>query len=230
MIEFLNAIIPKNIYGTAMNFLITGFEPFDDSPLNPSNSIIDRLSKRTFDNYRVHTSVLPVDTNTAPIKLINELQRMTPNVVICLGQASGRTTVSLERIAINLLDFRIPDNKGNQIEDRKIITDGPAAYFSTLPIKEIQKELRKAGFPSEISCSAGTYLCNQVFYYLMHKIEEQRLPTKAGFIHLPALPEQVIQTRKPSPSMSLDTSFHAILNVIDTTFALFSNTAEMPSY
>ena len=212
-----------------MKFLITGFEPFDGSPLNPSNLIIDRLSKHAFDNYDVHTSVLAVDTVAAPIELINELQHVMPDIVICLGQASGRAAVSLERIAINLLDFRIPDNQGNQIEDRKIITDGPAAYFSTLPIKEIQKGLLKAGFPSEISCSAGTYLCNQVFYYLMHEIEEQHLPTKAGFIHLPNLPEQASQAQKPSPSMSLDTSFHAILNVIDTTFSLFSNPAETPS-
>ena len=140
-----------------------------------------------------------------------------------LGLAEGRTHVSFERIAINLADFCIPDNAGNQLIDVPVASDGPSAYFSTLPVRAMHKASIAVGTPAELSLTAGAYLCNLIFYTARHVCETLGLPTRAGFIHLPATPELAAQSTRTVPSMSLNTitvGLHAALGVLVTELAL----------
>ncbi len=193
-----------------MKILITGFEPFGGSHCNPSEKVACALEGYSSPGLTVTTTVLPVDHQRGPQALLAVIQQVSPDAVICLGEAARRSQVSVERIAINLLDFRLPDNAGNQICDQPILPDGPAAYFATLPARAIQQRLLTAGIPAELSLSAGTYLCNQVMYCLLHRLQETGLKIPAGFIHLPPLPEQAARAAAAMPSMSFKTSLRAI--------------------
>ena len=187
-----------------MKILLTGFEPFDSSPINPSEQILHALKDESIPGMQLETAVLPVDLRRGPAALLQAVETAEPEAIICLGQASRRTVISIERVAVNLLDFRIPDNVGNQVEDQLIEPDGPAAYFTTLPVREIYNNLKENGIPAELSLSAGTYLCNQVIFTLLHYLKNQGMEAPAGFIHLPALPEQAAQMKGSIPSMSLE--------------------------
>ena len=200
-----------------MNLVLTGFEPFDGSPINPSDQIAKALSGQTISGFTVCSCTLPVDAVCGPAALLSALRAYNPVAVICLGEAAGRPLVSIERVAINLQDYRIPDNAGNHIEDQPIVPGGPTAFFSTLPVREILVALHSAGIPAELSLSAGAYLCNQVFYTLMHTLSTQSLAVPAGFIHLPSLPAQIPLRDRPCPSMALDISLQAIRIAIQTT-------------
>jgi pyroglutamyl-peptidase len=136
--------------------------------------------------------------------------------VLAFGLAANRTKVSLERVAINLMDYSIADNAGVTVTNRPIDPNGPAAYFSTLPIEQLLSTLVDEEIPTEISLSAGAYLCNQVFYTLMHWVAAQKKRMSAGFIHLPALPEQAARSSGPMPSLPLDYFTRAALLIIDT--------------
>ena len=205
-----------------MNLVLTGFEPFDGSPINPSGQIAKALSGQTISGFTVCSCTLPVDSIRSPAALLSALRAYNPVAVICLGEAAGRPLVSIERVAINLQDYRIPDNTGNRIEDQPIVPGGPAAFFSTLPAREILIALRAAGIPAELSLSAGAYLCNQVFYSLMYTLSTQSLALPAGFIHLPSLPAQIPLRDRPSPSMALETSLQAVRIAIQTTASMIS--------
>ncbi len=126
-----------------------------------------------------------------------------PNIVICVGQAGGRYNISLERVAININDARIKDNEGNQPIDSKIFEDGENAYFSSLPIKAMAKNIREAGIPANVSNTAGTFVCNHIMYGLLYLIDKKYPNIKGGFIHVPYLPEQAV-LKGTAPSMSLD--------------------------
>lgn len=187
-----------------MKILLTGFEPFGVHTINTSQKLLENLPDSLENRVELKILILPVDEKLAPERVLAALHIEKPDVIIAFGLASGRSTISLERIAINLLDFRIADNAGIKIEDQPVVEGGPAAYFTTLPIQRILSGLREAGIAAEISLSAGAFLCNQVFYRVMHEISTKQLPTKAGFIHLPDLPEGVAKSQKKIPSMSLD--------------------------
>jgi pyroglutamyl-peptidase len=193
-----------------MKILLTGFEPFDDSPSNPSEQVVHALASEGVLGVQIETAVLPVDLRLGPAALLNAVKACEPDVIICLGQASRRAVISIERVAVNLLDFRIPDNAGNQVEDQLVEAEGPAAYFTTLPVRTIYDTLIEHGIPAELSLSAGTYLCNQVIYTLLHFLRTRDLVIPAGFIHLPALPEQAAQMKGSVPSMSLETMVQGI--------------------
>ena len=193
-----------------MKILLTGFEPFDSSSINPSEQILRSLGDESIPGVQLETVVLPVDLRRGPAALLQAVEMAEPEAIICLGQASRRTVISVERVAVNLLDFRIPDNAGNQVEDQLIEPDGPAAYFTTLPVREIFNALKENGIPAELSLSAGTYLCNQVIFTLLHYLQNQGMEVPAGFIHLPALPEQAAQMEGSIPSMSLETMTQGI--------------------
>jgi pyroglutamyl-peptidase len=139
-----------------------------------------------------------------------------PDVILCLGEAAHRPVVSIERVALNLLDFRIPDNSGVICQDEAIIPYGPAAYFSTIPVRQIFQNLLQAGIPAELSLSAGTYLCNQILYTVLHQIAVNQSKQTAGFIHVPSLPQQVVEKNKVYPSMALETSLSAVKQIINT--------------
>jgi pyroglutamyl-peptidase len=192
-----------------MKILLTGFEPFDCSPVNPSEQVVRALAQQPPAGIALATAVLPVDRQRGPQALLAALAESEPQAVICLGEARRRSAISLERVAVNLLDFSIPDNQGILVVDESIVPDGPAAYFSTLPLRRMLEAVRAAGIPAELSLSAGSYLCNQVMYTLLDDLKRRGLVLPAGFIHLPALPEQALD--KPGmPSMSLATMIQGI--------------------
>jgi pyroglutamyl-peptidase len=193
-----------------MKILLTGFEPFNKSPINPSEQVVTVLAGETLPGVQLKTAVLPVDREGGPATLITAFDAAQPEAVLCLGQASRRAVISIERVAVNLLDYRIPDNAGNQVSDQFIVPGAPAAYFTTLPVREIYETLKEKGLPAELSLSAGAYLCNQVIYTLLHHLQNRGLDIPAGFIHLPDLPEQAAQHDSPRPSMSLETMIRGI--------------------
>lgn len=199
-----------------MRILLTGFEPFENSTLNPSQEVLNKLGTEIFTRAEIRTCLLPVDTNSAPEILLKMIVEVSPDAVICMGQASGRSSISLEKVAINQLDFRIPDNQGNQVHSKLIEEFGQDAYFASLPLEFLHKRLSEAEIPCEISYSAGTYLCNQVFYTLMHHIRSIQLSMIGGFIHFPALPQQIAQAGKNLPSMSLEMDIKAMHFIIQS--------------
>ena len=172
--------------------LLTGFDPFGGDPINPSWRIAQALHGRLLDGHRVVAEQLPTVFGSALVALDAALARHRPTLVICLGLASGRGALSVERIAINVDDARIADNAGAQPIDTPVLPGGPAAYFSTLPIKAMRDAILAAGVPGEISQTAGTFVCNHVFYGLMHHLASTRgfARTRGGFIHVPPLAEQ----------------------------------------
>jgi len=193
-----------------MKILLTGFEPFNKSPINPSKQVVEALAADGVPGIDFETAILPVDSELGPAVLLQVVDTVQPEAVLCLGQASRRAVISIERVAVNLLDFRIPDNAGNQVSDQPVVPGGPAAYFTTLPVREIFETLKEKGIPAELSLSAGAYLCNQVIYQLLHHLQSREMNIPAGFIHLPDLPEQSAQRSAPSPSMSLETMIQGI--------------------
>lgn len=185
--------------------LLTGFEPFGGAALNPSAEVALRLADEHIPDLDIRTAILPVAVDTAPDMLLRLLITEQPDWCVMLGQAEGRAALSLERVAINLCDFSIPDNTGKRITNQPIVADGPAAYFATLPLHEMRDASFSAGVPADLSLSAGTYLCNLVFYTALHACQTYALSTGCGFIHLPALPEQMLGQHRPVPTMALST-------------------------
>jgi len=194
--------------------LLTGFEPFNKEPINPAWETVRTLDGWGEADFRVVARQLPCvfgDANAAMAALIDELR---PALVIAVGQAGGRVDLSVERVAINVDDAPIKDNAEQQLVDEPIVRGGPAAYFATLPIKAIVAALRAAGLPASVSQTAGTFVCNHVFYGLMHAVSG-RNDVKAGFIHIPYLPEQA--ARHPgAASMSLEQMIEGIRVAIRT--------------
>ncbi|KAF1718143.1 pyroglutamyl-peptidase I [Pseudoxanthomonas yeongjuensis] len=188
--------------------LLTGFAPFDGQSLNPSWEAVRALQGKRIAGHRIVARCLPVAFDASLKQLRAALRETSPEMVICVGLAGGRERISLERIAINVDDARIADNEGRQPIDEAIVVDGPAAYFSTLPIKSMLAGLRDAGFPVEVSQTAGTYVCNHVFYGLMHALRSRR-KVRAGFIHVPYSPEQAAAIAG-APGLALETVIDAL--------------------
>lgn len=172
--------------------LVTGFDAFGGDAINPSWLIAQALHRRQIGGHRVVAAQLPTVFGASLERLHALLARHRPALVVCLGLAGSRAALSLERVAINVDDARIADNAGAQPIDVPVVAGAPAAYFSTLPIKAMQAELNWAGIPAEISQTAGTFVCNHVFYGLMHRLATVRelRHTRGGFIHVPMLPAQ----------------------------------------
>ncbi|MBC7548567.1 MAG: pyroglutamyl-peptidase I [Polaromonas sp.] len=197
--------------------LLAGFEPFEADPVNPAWEVARALDGWQHLGATVHAVQLPCVFGRAIEKLDQAIAQWQPTLVICLGLAGGRSEVSLERVAINIDDARIADNAGQQPVDVAVVAGGPAAYFSTLPIKAIVRDLRAAGLPGTVSNTAGTFVCNHIFYALMHQLAKApgAMQARGGFIHLPYLPEQA--ARHPgAPSMALETQAAALRIVIRT--------------
>lgn len=171
--------------------IVLGFEPFGGETINPSAEIARRLHGQSISEHRVVSDVLPVNFTDAPKRLAECLDQHRPELVIALGQAGGRKEISFERVAINLIDARIADNAGLQPIDVEILRGGPGAYFSTLPLKAMHAQLQALGVPSALSLSAGTFVCNQIFYWLAHLLASEHPQARGGFVHVPWLPEQV---------------------------------------
>jgi pyroglutamyl-peptidase len=192
--------------------LITGFEPFGGEQRNPSQEIAQALDGRVISGRRVVGAVLPCVFGASIAELKKLLRTHRPELVVCVGQAGGRAEITPERVAINIDDARIADNAGRQPIDRPVVRGGPAAYWSTLPIKAIVAALRKKKIPAAVSQTAGTFVCNHVFYGLMHALRRRR-GVRGGFVHVPFLPEQA----KPGqPSLPLATMTAAVALAVET--------------
>ena len=163
--------------------LVTGFEPFATSSLNPSAEIVKALKGDD-----LVTAILPVVFGQASSQLRELIDLHKPSAVLCLGQAEGRSEMTPERIAINLENARIADNAGNQPLEQRVIADGPDGYFSTLPIEKMVTSMKAAGIPASISLSAGTFVCNHIFYVLQDYLKDSSI--KSGFMHVPLMDEQ----------------------------------------
>jgi pyroglutamyl-peptidase len=179
-----------------MRILLTGFEPFGGQSINPSWEVARTLQGAVIAGAQVTAVQLPCVFAQALPALQLALAQQRPDIVLALGQAEGRCDFSVERVAINVQDARIPDNAGAQPIDVPVIAGGPAAYFSTLPIKTLVAGLKAAGFPASVSQTAGTFVCNQVFYALQHTLAG--LGVHSGFVHLPLLPEQAAHWKGPT--------------------------------
>lgn len=184
--------------------LVTGFTPFGGESINPSWQLAQQLEGETIEGHLVHTKELPCEFESSLPALYQAIDKYHPSVVICLGQAGGRCDISIERVAINVNDARIADNKGQQPIDTPVIAGGPAAHFATLPIKAMLQSALQAGIPASISNTAGTYVCNHVMYGLLEYSQQNDLNCRAGFVHIPYLPSQAAH-HKGAASMSLDT-------------------------
>ena len=193
--------------------LLTGFTPFDGETVNPSWQAVRALDHRMIEGHRVAAVELPCEFDASLPALRKALRRARPRVAIAVGLAGGREGISLERVAINLVDARIPDNAGAQPVDEPVLRGGATAFFSTLPIKTSLLALQDAGIPAHISQTAGTYVCNQVFYALMHALRRRR-DTRAGFVHVPWSPEQA--ARHGQPGMPIDRVTRALGIVVRT--------------
>ena len=196
--------------------LITGFEPFGGEAINPSSEAVMSLPNQV-DDIIIKKMSLPVVFGKSADVLLAALDEGDFDAVICVGQAGGKTSINIERIAINIDDTkpRSPDNEGNAPNDQPIYQDSPAAYFATLPIKDIVTNLIKAGIPATISNTAGTYVCNHVMYHALHYVAQKRPEMKVGFVHIPYLPAQVLD-KSNAPSMPLGSVIEALMVIART--------------
>jgi pyroglutamyl-peptidase len=182
--------------------LLTGFDPFGGETINPSWEAARSLHGRRIGGHLVVARQLPTEFAASLQQLKAAMRELKPAIVLGVGQAGGRTQLSLERVAINLQDARLPDNAGMQPIDEPVIAGAPAAYFSTLPLKAMLAALHDAGIPAGISHSAGTYVCNHIAYAMLH-LAGTRRGTRAGFMHIPYLPAQAAR-RHGAASMALE--------------------------
>lgn len=192
--------------------LLTGFEPFGGEAINPSLELINRLQAESWNQLQVHTLKLPVVFGKAIEKLRVAVLEVDPDIVIGVGQAGGRTALSIERVAINVNDAPIADNEGNQPIDQMINSRGQVAHFSTLPVKKMMQAAQEAGVPAVVSNSAGTYVCNHLMYGILDLLKGTK--KLGGFIHIPFLPAQVV--KKPTyASMALETMLRGLKAIIE---------------
>lgn len=180
--------------------LMTGFQPFGGDRINPSLEAVRQLDGVKLEGGTIAICEVPVVINKSIDAVTQAIEQQKPDIVIAVGQAGGRESITPERIAINLDDYRIPDNEGNQPIDQAVVSAGPDAYFTTLPIKAMVEAMHAAGIPATVSNTAGTFVCNHLFYGLQHHLADSSI--RCGFIHIPFLPQQVTDVAKPS--MSLD--------------------------
>ena len=197
-----------------MRVLITGFDKFGGESINPSSLCVNSLPD-VIDNIEIKKVTLPTVFKDSSRVLEENIKLFSPNIVICVGQAGGRSKITPERIAINIDDARIPDNIGNSPIDEAIRKDGENAYFSTLPIKAIVDKLNKNNIPSAISNTAGTFVCNHIMYEALYITSKNYPNIKAGFIHIPYIEEQVAD--KPNmPYMKKEDIIIALKLIIKT--------------
>ena len=193
-----------------MKIIVTGFDPFGGETINPSIECVKALPE--IEGVELIRLELPTVFKESAKRLNEVINDVKPDAVLSVGQAGGRPGITMERIAINVDDARIPDNISQQPIDEAIQLDGEAAYFSTLPIKRIVKAIREAGISAEVSNSAGTFVCNHIMYQALFAATKADKPFKAGFMHIPFIPEQTAD----KPSLPLEESTKAVQIAIET--------------
>ncbi|WP_100445407.1 pyroglutamyl-peptidase I [Glycomyces xiaoerkulensis] len=197
--------------------LLTGFEPFGSVPGNASREAVRAAAERGFDGAAVETALLPVAFEAAPEALEAAIDRTDPDLVLAVGQAEGRRAVTLERVAVNLVNAPIPDNDGEQPVGEPLAPGGPDAYLSNLPLRRCVAAVRAAGVPAAESLTAGSYVCNAVFYRLMRLVATSRPGLLGGFAHVPLVPWQSLEGRQPT--MPAETVAAALGAIAEAAFA-----------
>ena len=167
--------------------LITGFDPFGGGTVNPSWEAVKLLPDR-IEDYELCKLEIPTIFGIAARTVLEKAEQLRPDVILCVGQAGGRDAVTPERIGVNIRTARIPDNAGNVPREQPVVPDGPDGLFATIPVAEMTKAICDAGFPGKVSNTAGTFVCNDTLYTLLHRY--RGTPVRVGFIHVPYLPEQ----------------------------------------
>jgi pyroglutamyl-peptidase len=167
-----------------MKVLLTGFEPFGGSQVNPSAQVVHTLVRDGVPGVTLHPTILPVDRQGGPATLLNAVRVCQPDVILCLGEAARRPTISIERVALNLLDYRMADNSGHQAVDEPVVPDGPAAYFVTLPVRAMLDAVQAAGIPADCRQAGADFCAIQVTYELLHYLRS----TNSAFRRFRALP------------------------------------------
>ncbi|MBU5593254.1 pyroglutamyl-peptidase I [Clostridium sp. MSJ-4] len=185
-----------------MKVLLTGFDPFGGESINPALEAVKRV-KDNISGAEIIKLEIPTVFKKSVETLNKGIEENKPDIVICIGQAGGRFDITPERVAINMDDARIKDNEGNQPIDDAIFEDGENAYFASLPIKAMVKEMKDNNIPASVSNSAGTFVCNHIMYGLLYLIDKKYPGVKGGFIHVPFIPSQIIE-KKNMPCMSLE--------------------------
>lgn len=203
--------------------LLTGFEPFNKATINPAWEAVRALKGWRGEDFAVEVRQLPCVFGLAKRVVAGAVEELRPDLVIAVGQAGGRAELSVERVAINVDDASILDNQEQQPVDQPIVADGPAAYFSTLPIKAIVRGMRERGLRAGVSQTAGTFVCNHVFYSLMH--HTAGMPLRAGFIHVPYLPEQA-QAIPDAPYMELAEIIEGLRCAVEVSLAVEADVSE----
>ena len=199
----------------APRVLVTGFEPFDGDGINPSREIARALHGSEIAGHRVLGAVLPTEFARAPAALEALIDRHEPTLVLALGLAASRGGLGLERVTLNWIDARIPDNAGAQPVDVPVHAGAPAAYFASLPLKAMLARLQAAGIAATLSHSAGTFVCNQVFFALAHRIATRTPQLRGGFVHVPCIPAQAAQYAGAVP-MELATMIESVRLCVET--------------
>ncbi len=185
-----------------MKILVTGFDPFGGDSINPAFEAVRKIPS-TIGGADIEILEVPTVFHKSIHTVAEAIDKGSFDAVLLVGQAGGRFDLTPERVGINLDDARIKDNEGNQPVDVPVVPGGPAAYFSTLPIKAMVENIRKQGLPAKVSNTAGTFVCNHLMYGVLHHIAVKGLSLRCGFIHVPFLPEQVV-TRDNTPAMALE--------------------------
>jgi pyroglutamyl-peptidase len=194
----------------APHVLLTGFEPFDTDVVNPSGEVAKLLDGASLVGCSVRSLILPVQHEAARDRVAASLEEPGLAAVLHLGLARGRARVSLERVALNVMDYEIPDAAGQVFVDTPCVPGGPVAYLSTLPLRDILQELTAFGIPAHISNTAGTYLCNNTLYTTLDALARRARAIPAGFMHLPLLPAMVVAHRLEEASMDLPLMARAV--------------------
>ncbi|WP_274362294.1 pyroglutamyl-peptidase I [Paenibacillus thermotolerans] len=203
-----------------MKMLVTGFEPFGEHAVNPTEELVRSIkteANEPLKEMEIVTAVLPVVFDECVEKLIEIIEETKPDAVLCCGLAAGRSAVTVERIGINIKDVgdgqARKDNSGQAPTAEKIVPGGPDGLFATIPVESIVRRMQQEGIPASVSNTAGTYICNNTLYGLLHAAKERNWPIRGGFIHFPATP--VMAAQKPAlPSMSIDTMKRALTTAI----------------
>ena len=183
--------------------LVTGFQPFGGESMNPAWEAVRRLPD-TIGDATVTKVEVPVVFGRGPEAVERAVEEVEPDLVLCVGQAGGRAKITPEFVGINYADARIPDNDGCQPVAERIVDGGPDAYFATLPVKAMVQAMQEAGVPAEVSYTAGTYVCNDVMYSLLHALATRHPGVRGGFLHVPYATEQATHLPASTPSMSVD--------------------------
>lgn len=194
--------------------LITGFDAFNLDKINPSSLAVKNLADQ-INNIKVIKKILPTKFKLASKKLDEYISHYNPDYVICVGQAAGRSKISLERVGLNLMDSTISDNSNYMPKDEIIHKDGDLAYLSNLSLKDLLKALKDEGISSEISYSAGTFVCNSVLYHLLYLIHKKQVKIQAGFIHIPLIASQLNENNQDLPTMDLEEIIKGLTIVIN---------------